>query len=175
MADPQRRLPVLQPKDDDGEERPPWHWSVIGAVATMLLLLPLSIGAASVARHTYASYVPGTTPDEVQSAVLRLTAGQRIWLGLLSVAGPLVALALASLGGGVLVGRFGGAAGKREAAVGGAIAAAVATSVAAKEFVEQPGGVVLWLFSSVLLFVVAGVFGFLGGIAGIKLRGTRFG
>jgi hypothetical protein len=40
---PRRRLPVLNAKDDDApEERPGWHWIVLGAAATLLVWLLLA-------------------------------------------------------------------------------------------------------------------------------------
>lgn len=170
MGDTKRRLPLLQPNEDEGEPRPPWQWSVLGGVATLLVLLPLSMLASWYARRTYSAYVPGTTPEEVQGAVRALTGGQRLWLGVLVVVGPIAALAVASFVGGLFVGRFGGDAGKREAAVGASLAAAVAASVAAREMVLQPNGALLWLFTASVLFVVAGVFGYLGGFVGWHRR-----
>jgi hypothetical protein len=42
---PKRRLPML-PKvevaDESDEDRPPWHWSAIGAVAIFIAWLPLA-------------------------------------------------------------------------------------------------------------------------------------
>ncbi len=170
MAATKRRLPVLQPKDDEGESRPPWQWTAIGGATTMLVLLPLAMATAWLARHTYGSYVHGATPAELQQSVEALTAGQRIWLSLLSVVAPLFSLAVASVAGGALVGRFGGAAGKREAALGAVLAAAVSSAIAARGFIAAPGGAVLWLFTSVVMFVVSGAMGLLGGVAGLRLR-----
>ncbi|HVK69658.1 MAG TPA: hypothetical protein VM694_34610, partial [Polyangium sp.] len=48
--DKKRRLPLVQagppPDEPDAEDRPPWHWSGIGAVATFLVWLPLAAIAA---------------------------------------------------------------------------------------------------------------------------------
>lgn len=170
MGDGKRRLPVLQPKEEEGEDRPPWHWSVIGGFGTMLVFLPLSGASAWFARRTYARYLHGSTPEQLLQAAEALTARQRTWLGVLSVAGPMLSLALASVAGGTLVGRFGGAAGKREAAVAAVLAAAVSSAVAARELVDRPDGPVLWVFTSTILFVVAGVTGWLGGALGLRLR-----
>ncbi|MBM4357790.1 MAG: hypothetical protein FJ096_06740 [Deltaproteobacteria bacterium] len=170
MTTPKRRLPVLQSKVDEGEPRPPWHWSAIGGIATLLAFVPLAAGAASLARRTYERNVAGSDPAAIQAALQAMTPGDRMLLGALVVLGPIVALALASFGGGVLVGRFGGAAGKREAAVAGLFAAAVSSALAARDMVERPEGPLLWLFTSAVLFACAGIFAFFGGLVGLRLR-----
>lgn len=170
MSGPKRRLPVVQPKEDEGEPRPPWHWSVIGGVATMLALVPLALGAAALARRTYEAYVPGSDPAEVQRSVAAMTGAQRLWLGVLVVVGPVVALAVSAFASGILVGRFGGEAGKKEAAVGGLLAAGVSSAIAARDLASQPGGIVAWAFSSAVLFAVAGIAAFFGGVLGLRLR-----
>lgn len=114
-APAKRRLPLL-PKVEVADEsdlaRPPWHWSAIGAVAIFVLWLPLTFITAALSKRllTEAEDPGAATPST------RLT-----------VAGlNLLAFALASLGGGALVGRFGGTAGIKEAAVAGFVTAAVA-------------------------------------------------
>jgi hypothetical protein len=170
VSTPKRRLPVLQTKDDEGEPRPPWQWSAIGGVAALLAFVPLAMASAYLARSTYLRLVPGSEPAEVQAALQAMTAGQRILLGALVVLGPIVALALASFGGGLLVGRFGGEAGKREAAVSGLFAAAASSVFAGRDMIERPEGPLLWLFTSAVLFACAGIFAFLGGLLGLRLR-----
>src|SRR4051794_19575075 len=48
-AAPKRRLPVLQADEvvEGDEDRPPWHWSVIGTIAIFLVWLPLAAGASA--------------------------------------------------------------------------------------------------------------------------------
>lgn len=105
--DGKRRLPlapraeVAEPKD---EQRPPWHWSAIGVVGIFVFWLPLAM-------------------------VVNAALGART--GALGAALNAAAFALASFGAGYSIGRFGGAAGRREAAVAGAAAALVATAIAA--------------------------------------------
>lgn len=175
MSSPKRRLPVLQPKDDDseGEARPAWHWAGLGALATLLALLPLSMAAAWLAKRTYDAYVPGTSEAEVQAALTAMTPGQRLWLGILVVVGPVLALGLAALAGGAFVGRFGEQAGPKEALVAGLLAAAVTSAIAARELVERPGGAGLWLLTSGVLFVVAGAAALVGGVLGRRLRRAK--
>ena len=49
-----RRLPVLQPRDDDSEEtRPAWQWSAIGGGAMLVAFFPLSMLAAPIARQCW--------------------------------------------------------------------------------------------------------------------------
>jgi tRNA-(ms[2]io[6]A)-hydroxylase len=170
MSGPKRRLPVLQPKDDDGVPRPPWQWSALGGIATFLAFVPLAFGAVTLARRTHAAYIPTSDPAEVQRAVAAMTASQRLWLGVLTVLGPFVALAVSSFAGGLFVGRFGGEAGKKEAAVGGLVAASVGSLIAGTQFVSQPGGVAVWLLTSAVLFTVGGIAAYFGGAFGVRLR-----
>jgi tRNA-(ms[2]io[6]A)-hydroxylase len=190
MSGPKRRLPVLQPKDDDGVPRPPWQWSALGGVATFLAFVPLAFGAVTLARRTHAAYIPTSDPAEVQRAVAAMTASQRLWLGVLTVLGPFVALAVSSFAGGLFVGRFGGEAGKKEAALGGLVAASVCSLVSAGQFVSGPGAhgcaaavgrdgatvalhwgdVAGWLLTSAVLFTVGGIAAYFGGALGVRLR-----
>jgi tRNA-(ms[2]io[6]A)-hydroxylase len=97
--DNKRRLPVLRESEvsPEDEERPPWHWSGIGAIGVFVFWLPLTFAANALAKA-------GTL-----WAVLNASA-----------------FVLAAFGSGFLVGRFGGKAGKREATVGGGAAGALA-------------------------------------------------
>lgn len=101
-----RRLPVLQsPAEDSAPPRPPWQWSVFGAFLTLLLWLVLAAVTMPFVRHASSSVV------------------------LLGV--PLAMQAVASLGVGVVVARYCPGRGIREAAGGGALAIAFATTVTA--------------------------------------------
>lgn len=170
MTGSKRRLPVLKSEDDEGEPRPPWQWSVAGGIATLLAFVPLSMGGAALARHLYERHVPGSRPEEIQAAVESMTAKERMLLGALVVLGPIVALGLSSFAGGLLVGRFGGGAGKREAAVSGLLAAALCSAFTSGESLARPEGALLWAFTSAVLLACAGIFGFLGGALGVRLR-----
>ncbi|MBM4374410.1 MAG: hypothetical protein FJ095_04940 [Deltaproteobacteria bacterium] len=170
MTGVKRRLPVVQPREDEGEPRPPWQWSVLGAVATLLAFVPLAFGVMALARRTHSAYIQGSDAAEVQRAVAAMTASQRLWLGIVTVLGPFAALATSSFAGGLLVGRFGGEAGKKEAAVGGFMAACIASAIAASQLVSQPGGLAVWFLTSGVLFTVGGVAAYFGGLLGVRLR-----
>ncbi len=168
-ADGKRRLPVLQNKEDEGDERPPWHWSAIGAVAIVLVWLPLSMLSGLIARRTYARYVPGDDAAATARAIEAMSAGQKLWLGFLVVLGPLVSLALAAFAGGVMVGRFGGRAGKREAAVAGLSAAGVSAALSAPAMLADTGPVT-WAFTAAFLLGLAALAAYFGGTLGLRLR-----
>lgn len=121
------RLPVVgspAPPEPGDEERPPWHWSAIGAVAIFLAWLPLAAGATYLAARSIDAPPPG------EAAILSLRARA------LMVGSHVLAFAIASFAGGFLVGRFGGKAGTKEATVAGLFAATLAWALAA----AQPGG-----------------------------------
>jgi len=140
--DQKRRLPLLPRADVDevDEDRPPWHWSAIGAVAVFVFWLPLilAVGAAVAG--------PGAS-----------------WGSL-----HLASFVLASFGSGLLIGRFGGKAGRREAAVGGAAAGATAWLVAVTQ--GAPGGILVWLLLLALIAAVGGGAAFAGGALGLARR-----
>ena len=98
--DGKRRLPILQQGggpagEDPGEERPAWHWSIIGTATIFLVWLPLAALAARV---------------DALSAMIGL---------------QLAAFLTGTFAGGFFVGRFGGKAGSKEATVSGFAAAAL--------------------------------------------------
>src|SRR5262245_7653689 len=105
-ADGKRRLPVLQAKDadDDVPDRPGWHWIFVGAAATILAWLALATAVNAPAKG--------------------LSGGSERVAAFVAIGGNLAAFAVAALAGGLLVGRFGARAGRREALLGGGIAAA---------------------------------------------------
>ncbi len=90
---PKRRLPML-PKvevaDESDEDRPPWHWSAIGAVAVFIAWLPL----AYIVNGPLGRLFDGGRGAPVAAVTLNVAA-----------------FAAAAFGGGYLVGRFGGRAG----------------------------------------------------------------
>ncbi len=137
-----KRLPVLNAsvpakaahggEDDDDGPRPGWHWAGFGAVAIFAAWLPLAYVAQwLVLRVVLARYgIERAGPDELRVMVETMAPEQRSrWM--LSLFLPhAAALALASLAGGALVGRFGKGAGPREAAVAGLLATLVAAALA---------------------------------------------
>ncbi|HEY4122798.1 MAG TPA: hypothetical protein VGM56_33270 [Byssovorax sp.] len=128
MADPsppakdtKRRLPLLQPSEaatdeqEADEARPPWHWSVLGAVLVFLAWLPL---AMLVNGPLAAALLPGGgAPGEGPPASI--------------VALNVAAFAVAALLAGGFVTRVGADTEPRHAAFGGAGAAAVAWAIGA--------------------------------------------
>jgi tRNA-(ms[2]io[6]A)-hydroxylase len=126
-----RRLPVLQPKpenpEDDSEPRPPWHWIGFGVVGIFGAWLPLAALAQAIGlRLARAKLGSSDDLDTIHARVVELPRGDRaaVWLALL--APQVMALALASLAGGFLIGRWGKRAGVREAAIAGAAVSALA-------------------------------------------------
>lgn len=137
-----RRLPVIQSKVSDdlaAEARPPWHWVLIGAGFSVTIWLPLS--------------------------ALAIWVSARLPLGPWPIA---LSFALACFAAGVLVGRFGGQSGAREAAVGGAVGAAATWCLAA-----LGGALTPWPVAVASLFVLAVgavILSWLGGKLGVRLR-----
>jgi tRNA-(ms[2]io[6]A)-hydroxylase len=172
MSDGKRHLPVLQQKKgegEEGEERPPWHWSAIGAVATFLAWYPLAMLAQQWAKSTAERLVPGDDGDAQREAFLALTPGQRIWLSALSVFGPMVALAIAAVLGGVLVGRFGGRAGKKEATMAGVATGVIASLLTSPSMITSGQGLE-WTMTAAIITILAGVSARGGSAIGLRLR-----
>jgi len=135
-----RRLPVLQNQDSDdaaAARRPRWQWVLIGAGLVVTLFLPLSwlgvwLGAwLSRLASDGASAANGATP---------------IVLGILPVA---LSFLIACGGAGALVGRFGGRAKAREAALSGSLGALIGWGLAA-----LGGSLSPWLVAVVSLAVL---------------------
>ena len=140
-----RRLPVIQSKaaeDEAAEARPPWHWVLIGAGLVFTSWIPLAMVALWIARLF-------ATP-----VLLLLLVG--------------LSFALAAGGGGALVGRFGGRAGKREAALAGLVAALAAWAIALGSGALAPWPVAV--ASGVLLGGLGALFAWLGGRLGHRGR-----
>lgn len=145
--DGKRRLPlaprveVAQPADED---RPPWHWTGIGAVGVFVFWLPQAM---------------------ILNGVIGVSPGPA------AVALNAAAFALAAAGAGLLVGRFGGAAGRREAAASGVVAAVIAWLVTSASSLRADARSLLAL--GLLLIVITalgGGAGWIGGAIGVRLR-----
>lgn len=110
-----RRLPLLQPaggEPDEASTRPTWQWVVFGAVAIFVVWAPLAAAALSITARL-APRAPTGDPGR----------GEAAWLAGLSA----LALAVAALGGGFVVGKAKGArGGAGDAALSGLAAAIVA-------------------------------------------------
>jgi len=173
---PKRRLPIVSNSGggsagagaggggggaDEEQDRPPWHWSVIGAAAIFLAWLPLTM----LASYATAGLVARAGADVDPSAAAGADVPAHV--PILIIAMPTLAFGIASFAGGFMVGRYGGKAGRKEATVAGFIAAAVAWALAASQPVAGPGpGALAWV---IILVTIAG----LG--AGVAYAGGRFG
>jgi tRNA-(ms[2]io[6]A)-hydroxylase len=129
-----KRLPILQePKppaeggEDEAASRPPWHWVGFGTVAIFAAWLPLAYAAAALAQRALSHWFgDATSPEEIAARLGALSPEDRVRVALVQTVPHALALALASFGGGFLVGRFGPNAGAREAAVAGVAVSLVA-------------------------------------------------
>lgn len=141
--DGKRRLPLL-PKvevaEEGDEDRPPWHWAAIGCVGVFVFWLPLAFTV---------------------NGLLAVGTGA---VGVLLNA---AAFGLACFGSGLLVGRFGGKAGKREATAGGVAASVLSCLLAA---VQLRGGVVTWILIVAVFVALGGSTSLAGGALGLRLR-----
>jgi tRNA-(ms[2]io[6]A)-hydroxylase len=153
-------VPSSPDEDNEGEDRPPWHWSWAGAIAIFLVWLPL----AALINTPVARLLRGGAPADGAAEVAGAPARVRI----IMVGVNVLAFLVASLAGGFLVGRFGGRAGKREAAVSGLIAAVIAWASA----LMQASGSAILIWALLLVFVAAlGMGGaYVGGRVGLARR-----
>ncbi|HEY0467106.1 MAG TPA: hypothetical protein VGC79_23055 [Polyangiaceae bacterium] len=117
-----RRLPVLQNQDTDdaaAARRPRWQWVLIGAGLVITLFLPLSW--LGVWLGAWLSRVAAGDASGANRAL-------PIVLGVTPVA---LSFLIACAGAGALVGRFGGKAKTREAALSGSLGALIGWGLAA--------------------------------------------
>ena len=136
-----RRLTVLQNQDTDdaaAARRPRWHWVLIGAGFVITLFLPLSllgVWLGTVLSHSLPPSADG-------------------WLRIVLGAGPVaLSFVTACAGAGALVGRFGGQAKAREAALSGSLGALAGWGLAA-----LGGSLTPWLVAvaSLVVLVILG-------------------
>ena len=153
--DGKRRLPLL-PKvevaQEGDEERPPWHWAAIGTAAIFVIWLPLAFLTNAALSRVHG----GAEVEQVSRAVQWLMVGAN-----------LLAFALASLAGGLLVGRFGGQAGPREATVSGLGAATIAWMIG---IWSASAGYLIGALLLALLVVVSAGSARVGGALGLRSR-----
>jgi hypothetical protein len=169
-----RRLPVLpSPKaggEDEIEPRPPWHWVGFGTVLIFAAWLPLAyVGGAVQARMLASRFGVGASKDQIDLALAAMTAGERAQLALSQAIPGVLALALAAFAGGLVVGKFGGGAGTREAAMSGAVTAIIATILAFR------GMSIPALVSGIVTFAVAIGFAAWGGRVGRQKKSPAAG
>jgi len=141
-VEPKRRLPVVKaPPEQTEEPRPPWQWVGFGALGIFVVWLPLAWLATVLVTR-----LGGLEDAPVERALF--FAGS---------------LALASLAGGYLVGRWGTqGVGLREAALAGLAAAIIATALA--------WGAVGFSVGALVTVVVAVPPAALGGRLGMRKR-----
>ncbi|WP_437732532.1 hypothetical protein [Sorangium sp. So ce1335] len=152
-APEKRKLPVLQGGGDEGEDRPPWHWVALGTVATFIAWLPLAGLVNTLLRRMLEGAGDAEAPARVRVAMVALNV---------------VAFALAGVAGGYLVGRFGGRAGRREAAASGAVVATLAWALALAE--GAPAGALGWALLLVVMVAIGSAASYAGGSAGLRGR-----
>jgi hypothetical protein len=165
-----RRLPVIQDSTSDDAQagdRPRWQWAVIGAGFTATIWAPLALVAAPLGARIAAAAV-GTSPGQLASDAVALSDRQRATLAFAGAAPLLASFAVAAALAGVLVGRFGGRSGRREAALGGLLAALGLASLAIVAGPGLPPLIALAAFG--VLAPVGAAFGLLGGGFGVRKR-----
>lgn len=155
-----RRLPVIQskaPEDAEAQARPPWHWVLIGAGIAFTSWIPLAMLALWAGRKLAASVADLSRPEA-------LSGGERVAAGAAILLPLLVSFVVACAGAGALVGRFGGRAGRREAALAGAVAALAAWLIALASGALAPWPVAA--ASGLVLLCAGAAAGWLGGRVG---------
>jgi hypothetical protein len=120
---PIRRLPVLQDASTSDEDRPAWHWTVIGLVFVFSMWAPLAMLASWAGERVVRRLLGDLPPEELGLRLADANSSDRFWLWFVLTAAPVLAYALSCVAAGALVGRFGAKAGPKEAAIAGLLAA----------------------------------------------------
>jgi hypothetical protein len=153
-----RRLTVLQNQDTDdaaAARRPRWQWVLIGAGLVITLFLPLSFLGVWLGSWLSRAASRGAEGESGATPVV---------LGVLPVA---LSFLIACAGAGALVGRFGGKAKAREAALAGSLGALISWGLAA-----LGGSLSPWLVAVVSLAVLL-AFGAGAAFVGARLTVSR--
>jgi hypothetical protein len=162
MSDDKRRLPILQPRDDDAEPvRPSWHWAVIGMVTVLLVWIPLGM----LTKATIGAVMNTLLPDDPKAAMDAFAAyspAKKLAVRLMVRLGPMLPLAGGGVLGGMWVGLFGGGAANRDATAGGAGAAVVMVALEATQQLAK-GGVDFLMVAAMM--IVLGAFASRAGAA----------
>ena len=162
---PIRRLPVLQSASTADDDRPAWHWVVIGFLFAFSIWAPLAMlaswGGGQIVRR-----ILGDLPaDELGLELAQASSVDRFWLWFGLTGAPIVAYTFSCWAAGALVGRFGGKAGPKEAAVAGGLAALAGAGLTLFRASAATST------ASLLILVPLGVGGaWLGGRMGWRLR-----
>ena len=176
MSDPgkgKRRLPVLQNNEDEEVTRPASQWIAIGGVGIVVMFLPLAMLAGKMTKGIMAAHLPTDQPEQMVQAYRTLAPAIRLKLSLVMLFVPSVALAVASLCGGAVVGRFGVKTTGKEATLAGLTAGGLVALWSLFRNWPQ-GGVttailVQRLLSLVIVVLIATLMARLGGWLGARL------
>lgn len=126
-----RRLPVLQSSSEESEQRPPWHYVIIGAGFTLTIWLPLAAVATWLGSRLALMVLGAADQQALTPALDAASASQKAWASVLQVLPLMLSFFLACLASAMLVGRFGGAAGTKQAILGNLSGSAVVLGLAA--------------------------------------------
>jgi hypothetical protein len=162
---PIRRLPVLQDAASSDDNRPAWHWTLIGALFALSIWVPFAMLSAWMAGKAVQRLVGDAPPSAVSEQLANAAWPTRAGLWFAVTAVPILSFAFACLAAGALVGRFGNRAAAKEAVLGSTLAAAVGALLS----IAQAG----WVFSLasfVVLVPVGAGAGWLGGRIGWRRR-----
>lgn len=162
---PVRRLPVLQDASTSDEERPAWHWTVIGVAFIFSMLAPLAMLASWARRRVLEKMLGDLPADELGLRLAGASSADRLWLGFVTTGLPLVAYAFSCWASGALVGRFGAKAGPKEAAISGGCAALISAGLTFAAAAD-----VASIASVVLLLPIGVAASWFGGRFGLKKR-----
>ncbi len=171
MADSEKRhLPLLQPGGDGPDrERPRWHWAGIGGLVVVVTWLPLAM-LAQLARARVVADLKAESAQAAAELIKALSSTQRMWLGFVMVILPLLTVVGAGLVGGIVVGRYGEGAGKREATLGGLLAAAFGLLLTISGAGGGAGGLQAWTLPALLIGLLVAVSAYGGAVLGQRLR-----
>lgn len=162
-----RRLPVLQNNDAETEGRPAWHYVPIGAGFTITLWLPLAMLALWAGPRLALVALGARAGDDPSHALSTASEASQRWAGIAQVLPLLLSFFLACFASGILVGRFGGRAGRREA-----ITANLAGSAVVLLLALAAGDVTLAVVAAAAAFLASSsvVGGWGGALLGLRLR-----
>ncbi|HEY3237782.1 MAG TPA: hypothetical protein VGJ84_23880 [Polyangiaceae bacterium] len=133
-----RKLPVIQTSEASEAERPRWHWVGIGAGLVLTVWLPLLMIALWSGKRLAARFLHVIDTRGAERFAHSATTGQELALVTLTLGPIVLSYAGACIFSGALVARFGGRAGKREAALAGALSGTVACALAASSSTLSP-------------------------------------
>jgi hypothetical protein len=163
-----RRLPVIQ--SDESEDavaasRPRVHWIFIGAGLSVTIWAPLALVATPLGVRAAARAV-AVSREDLASGAAHLSTHDVSIVAVVTAAPIVLSFFVGSLLAGVLVGRFGGKSGPREAVLGGVLGAVLVAHMGFRPGLGLSVAGIFAVFAMLSLFGAAG-----GGIGG--LWGTR--